>query len=94
MHCVSQKSGVVPLQTQPPAWQTLPPVHVVSQLPQCAGSLSVFTHALLQLVRRPHDAVHPPGPHEEVGEVQACPHAPQLAGSADSLTQPTPGQSV
>jgi len=100
----------LPVQTGPPlqesgAWhmadaQLSPAGHVIVQLPQCAGSTSVFTHRSPQQVSEPEQ---PPTAQPVVGwhappmhgwpAGHARSHVPQWSGSVASSTQPPPQQS-
>jgi len=61
--------------------QIWPAVHTMPQLPQLAGSLTVFTQAFEHaLVPVGQLEVHMPAPHNGAVESQTLPHAPQFMG--------------
>jgi hypothetical protein len=87
-------------QAQVPFWQVRPLVHTVPHVPQLAGSMLVFTHAVPHSVAvvpvqfRPHTpAVQVAVPVPAVGAGQTVPQVPQWLTSLAVFTQAGP-QSV
>jgi hypothetical protein len=86
-----QATGVAPGQAHAPAVQTFVPGHGVSQAPQFAVLVCVFTHA-------PEQLVSPAAQHRRfwqlgVEPLHEFPQAPQLEGSNWGSTQPAPQSS-